>query len=114
MYGESLIHRIVWTHNKGAIAKGLCVMHSCDNRVCCNINHLSLGTWADNNRDRTEKGRGGDLSGEKNPASKIGESDVLYIRSLKGKFPSKEVAELYGIHFSTICRIWNNVTWRHI
>jgi hypothetical protein len=36
---------------------GLVVMHSCDNRPCCNPKHLSLGTQADNNFDRDQKGR---------------------------------------------------------
>lgn len=37
---------------------GNVVMHSCDNRPCCNPRHLSLGTQGDNNNDRDAKGRG--------------------------------------------------------
>lgn len=36
---------------------GFVVMHSCDNRPCCNPKHLSLGTQADNNVDRDQKRR---------------------------------------------------------
>lgn len=40
------------------------VMHTCDNRICINPDHLTGGTFLDNNRDRTKKGR----NGKKNPS----------------------------------------------
>ncbi len=52
-----LAHRVFFYLENGIQPKELCVMHSCDNRPCCNPDHLSLGTALDNNRDAILKGR---------------------------------------------------------
>ncbi len=51
------VHRLAWLLSKGAIPDGLFVCHRCDVRVCCNPDHLFLGTNQDNMADMRAKGR---------------------------------------------------------
>lgn len=50
-------HRAAWIEENGPIPKGMCVCHACDNPPCINVEHLWLGTVADNNADMSAKGR---------------------------------------------------------
>ncbi|HZN91368.1 MAG TPA: HNH endonuclease [Myxococcales bacterium] len=53
-------HRVAWLLAGREIPEGMQVLHNCpggDNPLCCNVDHLWLGTMHDNMRDRREKGR---------------------------------------------------------
>lgn len=53
-------HRLVYLESNNLHQDdivGLCVRHKCDNARCINPNHLEIGTWGDNNRDRAQRGR---------------------------------------------------------
>jgi hypothetical protein len=50
------LHRWVWEQAHGPIAAGLYVRHRCDTPDCFRLDHLELGTHADNMRDAAERG----------------------------------------------------------
>lgn len=51
-------HRYSYEIFNGPIPAGMCVLHRCDNRSCCNPDHLFIGTQKENIHDMHKKGRG--------------------------------------------------------
>ena len=109
--GEQIsAHRLAWIFTNGEIPSGLVVRHKCDNRACCNIAHLELGTQADNVRDRDERGRG--ARGSKQGAAMLNEDQVMEIwRLLSEKRTQKEIAAMYGVDQATISCIATGRSW---
>lgn len=58
-------HRYSYELYKGSIPKGMCICHSCDNKLCVNPEHLWIGTQKDNIQDCKNKGRLPNLKGIK-------------------------------------------------
>ena len=62
-YGQTRAYGKVWQthrlalHLEGVDISGHFVLHSCDNRLCCNPDHLRTGTHQDNMDDRNSRGR---------------------------------------------------------
>jgi hypothetical protein len=67
------IHRVSYEeHSQTKIPAGMSVMHSCDNPLCANPAHLSVGTHQQNMKDMFTKGRakvfgGTGMRGKKQP-----------------------------------------------
>ncbi len=50
-------HRVAYYLHNGEIDNKLNVCHSCDNKLCCNPEHLWQGTQKENLQDMSKKGR---------------------------------------------------------
>jgi hypothetical protein len=89
------------------------VMHTCDNRRCCNPAHLVVATMAENNADKIAKGRANYRKGEQHGRSKLTWEQVREIRTrwLAGGVTLDEMAEEYGVTSGTLMHVTTNRTW---
>jgi hypothetical protein len=126
-----LAHRVSWELSNGPIPDGLCVLHSCDNRLCVNPSHLFLGTQADNIADMVRKGRQGHTGGakgllngththphrrargERQGRAKLTADEVMEIRASSG-VTQTVLAQKYGVTLSNISSIRRRKSWRHL
>lgn len=93
---ETYAHRVVWEITNGAIPKEMFVCHICDNPLCCNPNHLFLGTPKDNTRDAVRKNRGvGKRKLTRRQAHKIRQAFLCGITKT-------ELSKQYNVHVRTI------------
>ena len=114
-YKKYFAHRLSWEIHNGTIPSGLCILHKCDNPICCNPNHLFLGTKRDNIIDCYSKKRrpiNNWCQGEKNPSSKLNEKNIIDIRQLLNKgLKQLEIALSFNISQSTVSSIKRNKLW---
>jgi hypothetical protein len=113
-------HRMSWFLTYGEFPV-LFVLHTCDNRKCCNPAHLFLGTHQDNMDDMKIKGRSGLRhghpmpKGESSSSSKLDRESVLKIRSMLAEGTTgREIAELMGVGETIVSYVKNNRRWNNI
>lgn len=103
-------HRLAWFLKHGEIPKGKLLLHKCDNKRCCRVEHLFLGDHKDNVRDAIDKGIF--HKGERTGNSKLTEQKVIEI--LLDTAPAKEIALKHNICLSNIYKIKNREIWSHV
>ena len=117
-YGTRSTHRAAYIHFVGPIPDGMCVLHKCDTPLCCNPEHLALGTLRDNSRDMHQKGRArnGDrtkCTGSLMHLSKLKESDIPVIHRLfQWGISQTQIARDYGVSQPCISAIILGKTWK--
>lgn len=111
-FGGNLIgaHRFAWQREYGKITDNSQVLHKCDVRSCVNVDHLFLGTIAENMADRDAKGRV--AFGEKHGNSTLTKKEVLEIR--RDKRSGSKIAADYGISHQNVSRIKLKQLWAHV
>lgn len=110
-------HRLAWELSHGKkIPKGKLICHYCDNRPCCNPNHLFKGTVVDNNADRDRKGRGNSGRGEGHGLAKLSVEKVKRIRRLytTTDCTMKSLAHEFGVTDTQIANVVNRKAWKHV
>lgn len=107
------VHRLVYSIFNGPIEDNMVIMHKCDNRGCCNPEHLDIGTMKDNIQDAITKKRM--LIGSTNGISRLVETDIPVIRNLAKKgMKQKEIGRIFGVHRRTITDVLIKKTWTHV
>lgn len=110
--GKRSAHRVAYELHRGTIPIGLSVRHTCDNPLCVNPAHLVLGTAQDNVDDRVTRGRSRNLAGEAHALSKLSDSAVRVIRA--SPLTLGELAAIFGVAKSAICKVRKFQTWKHV
>lgn len=109
---QRFAHRAAWEDANGVIPDGLHVLHRCDNPGCVNVDHLWLGTHADNMADKAAKGRAPRLRGESSGTAKLTNEQVAAIRLMRERGSLlREISAAFGVHVATISRIARKETW---
>lgn len=105
-------HRVAWLMTYGAIPETMYICHRCDNRKCCNPNHLFLGTHAENQRDMAMKHRS--PHGEKHKNAKLTAEQVENMRMLyrSGGITYRELAAKFGMSVGHTWVIVNYKQWK--
>jgi len=57
LFGEQMVHRVVFMLTHGKIPNSYFICHRCDNPPCVNPDHLFLGSPKDNAQDALKKNR---------------------------------------------------------
>ncbi len=109
-------HRVAYSEANGvsldSIA-GRIVLHKCDNRMCVNPGHSTLGSHQDNMKDMVAKGR--QARGERAGRAKLTEAQVAEIKSSYVKSSrtncARALAEKYGVCRRAVAQIVQGRNW---
>lgn len=103
-------HRVAFEAVNGPIPNGLDVLHSCDNRLCCNPSHLSLGTAKDNSDDKVAKGR--EARGVTHGNAKLDPDRVAMIRAAHAAgLTGRRIAEEFRVSEATVSNVVRGKSW---
>ena len=108
-------HRFSYELYEGEIPDGKILLHKCDNPSCVRPDHLEVGTYQDNARDRVSKHRHKVMNGEANGMAKLTEEQVIEIkRKLKKGYYCDDLANEFQVDHTTISKINTEKLWRHV
>ena len=111
-------HRFAWYLYYGVFPTKW-ILHACDNRLCIRKEHLREGTGRENVKDAILRKRfhfAPVKPGEENRNAKLTEEQIREIRETyaRGEMGCRLLAKRYLLALSTIQRIVNRESWKHI
>lgn len=91
------------------------VLHSCDNRKCCNPAHLRVGTYSENMFDAYRRKRKAQPQGAHHANSKLTEQNVRDIRTRYAAGTSQDdLGKQYGVSQRTVSLIVRRETYTNV
>lgn len=107
-------HRVAYMLTVGDIPEGQLVRHRCDVPLCCNPNHLELGTHADNMQDAVKRKRVS-CGIHRKHLSVLNEEKVREIRTLhRLGWTHGRLGDRFGVNRATITYLVQGKTWKHV
>jgi hypothetical protein len=92
---------VAWELTNGFVPKGLCILHTCDNRPCIRPTHLFSGTNAQNTADMLARGR-------ERRWYKFSDYDVEVMLAMREEgYLMREIATEFETSISYVCDILN-------
>lgn len=105
--GIKPVSKVAWEQVNGPVPDGLEVRHLCGNPPCFLIEHLTLGTHAENMQDMVVHGRS--TRGDRQPNAVLTSEDVVAIRD--DQRAQAVIAADYGVSRQTISDIKRRKSW---
>ena len=101
-------HRVAWVLKHGYWPDEY-ILHTCDNKLCVNADHLYEGDYSDNAVDRSNRCH-------RHSTLKLTPREVFEICELLklGLLTQKQIGEKYGITQSEVSNISTNKRWNHL
>ncbi len=103
------VHRYVYMDIHGELPSNIVIRHKCDNRACCNPDHLESGTHKDNARDRVERGR----FYKKKVHRKLSDAQVKFIRK-NSQLSFHELSKILNVSRKTVKNAREGKTYKNI
>lgn len=102
-------HILAYRLVHGEIPKGHVVRHTCDNRACCNPNHLITGTQRQNIEDMDRRGRryrGSQNVGERHGLARFTDEEISKMRRMRASgWTLEKIAAEFNTRFQVVADI---------
>ena len=106
-------HRAAYLLYRGEIPEGELVRHLCNNKACCNPDHLELGSVADNVQDEVDAGR--TRKGVDHHRTTLVGAEVVRMRELRATgWLHRDLAAEFGVSMGAVAAITTGRTWAHV